>query len=350
MWNPTRRLLFPVQKRSNKIPGALLWSAAAIGKGFPKLEAQSTPVKPNQRSGIVLFSRSLQLGFLFTPSLILFPFWQLHRRFINPKSTWWIKLFVKTLHSAGPVYIKLGQWLSTRSDLVPPDICTHLATLQSECMPHSFEYSKARVEALLNSRKDLYYELQIEELLSGVGAMAQVHRATLINPHNPQSKQTVAVKVLHPSVEEKLGTDLAFISMVGGLLSRLLPGSSYLGIQEEVTSFVNMLQAQISLTTEAHNLQRFHLNFKDDKDNIRVDFPQPLYDLEDEHVLVETFHTGVPLQSLIELQGTPFNSGIAETGVKTIAVIKNFFGRLLKANANVAQLSENDFDRQSLSC
>ena len=319
-----RNLLFPKQPHS-KIPGALLWSATVLcGDVRRNLDTEACLVKMHQPSGIILFSRSLQLGFLFAPSLILFPFWHIHRRFVNHKSLWWIKLFVKTLHLAGPVYIKLGQWLSTRSDLVPPDICTQLATLQSKCIPHSYEYSKSRVENLLKSKEgDIKYQLQMEEVPAGVGAMAQVHRGILFYPHSPHSNQTVAIKVLHPSVEKKLGTDLAFISVIGGWLSYLLPGSSYLGIIEEVESFVNMLQAQTRLDREAHNLQRFHKNFKDDKDKLRVEFPQPLYNLVDGHVLIESFHKGVPLQEIIELQGTAFDSSIAETGVKIIAVIQS---------------------------
>lgn len=180
--------------------------------------------------------------------------------------------------------------------------------------------SSHRIQELLratNHGNETRMELvDIHQIPCGVGAMAQVHEGTLID-HSKGTKERVAIKVLHPAVEERMATDLNFIKAFESFVSALVPGANHLNLKEEIVSFTEMMARQGSLRVEAANLKRFQGNFKDSSD-LSIAFPSPR--LFNEHVLVETFHTGISLQKLIQLKNSPFNEQVSKLGVKSLSV------------------------------
>ncbi|KAJ3036340.1 hypothetical protein HDV00_002813 [Rhizophlyctis rosea] len=233
-------------------------------------------------------------------------------------------MLVHQLEVAGPFFIKLGQWASSRVDILPPEVCEVLAKLQTKVKPHSFHATRKAVEQGLGIAKleDVFEEF--DEVPVGVGAVAQVHRARLrpsapISHPEPTTSPDLgtecAVKVLHPNVESQVSNDLALIQAFGKLIS-YLPGAQYLSIPEELATFAHMMELQLDLSVEADNLDKFNANFGKSGGVEGVIFPRPLRPYVGERVLVETFHRGLSLRMFIEKGPTVFDSKFADMGVR----------------------------------
>ncbi|KAJ3185314.1 hypothetical protein HDU85_001364 [Gaertneriomyces sp. JEL0708] len=254
-----------------------------------------------------------------------FPVWYLkNRRRLEQGGTgrdgpirlWWVHLLGWTLEQSGVLFIKLGQWASSRSDLLPIAICSVLSNLQNRVKPHSFNHTKALVEGLCGvSLSEAFTEF--DEVPVGVGAVAQVYRARL-----PFDDQECAVKVLHPGVEDEIAVDLALAGLFGKLLDRL-PSARYLSIPEEIDTFAKMMWNQLDLTVEANNLIGFAAHFESERN---ISFPRPI--LYNKNVLVETFHHGLLLRTFLENGPTPYDRQIAQIGVSAFLKMilrDNFF-------------------------
>src|SRR6185295_1925224 len=114
----------------------------------------------------------------------------------------------------GPIYVKFGQVLSTRRDLVPLDIADELARLQDRVPPFAPELAVAEIERALRCRiHDVFATFESEAVASA--SIAQVHLATL------HDGREVAVKVLRPGVESAVAKDLALLETAAGLVERL---------------------------------------------------------------------------------------------------------------------------------
>ncbi|KAJ3324672.1 hypothetical protein HDU76_013365 [Blyttiomyces sp. JEL0837] len=248
----------------------------------------------------------------------------------NPTSAdlWWVYLLTTTLETAGPLWIKLGQWASTRSDVIPDSICKVLGRLRSEVKAHSVEETKRRVQKEmgrcsvsgrvegLHGIEDVFDEFDFEPV--GVGAVAQVYRARL-KPQfvtNELSGHTeVAVKVLHPKIEQIIEMDLILLTFFGNLAAWFIPGSKYLAVTEEIQTFSNFMRLQTDLRVEALNLIRFQKNFATAHD-LPVSFPTPITSLVSQGLLVETYHDGVLFNMLLDHSPTPFDEELARTGMR----------------------------------
>ncbi|KNC98649.1 atypical/ABC1/ABC1-C protein kinase [Spizellomyces punctatus DAOM BR117] len=223
---------------------------------------------------------------------------------------------------------ELGQWTSSRTDLIPPEICAVFARLQNRVTPHPFSATRSAVQALYNNvpLDDIFIEFDVDPI--GVGAVAQVHRAVL-NPTDTSPPIECAIKVLHPNVEEQVSIDLALLAAFGAFLN-LFPAAKYLSIPEEIATFDHMMRDQMDMTIEARNLDIFRENFEgqDEKGRRRgvanVTFPKPLK--ASRRVLVETFHHGLLLRSLLDNGPTPYDAQLALIGVSA------FMQMILKDN------------------
>ncbi|KAJ3218635.1 hypothetical protein HDU67_004688 [Dinochytrium kinnereticum] len=290
-----------------------------------------------------LIFRGVYLGVLFTPLALLFPVWYLlwGRRLIQNTdeaplfSYWWIHLLTATLEKAGPLWIKLAQWGSSRSDALPDGICKILGRLRCHVTPHSFEYTRkilGELPGAFGEESLLECFSELEEQPVGVGAVSQVYKATLnkeITKRLNLGDGVVAIKVLHPAVDESIFLDSLILRGFGRFISRLQPSLRYLAVNEELITFSSMIERQLDLRLEARNLDRFGVtlfflfkvtadmnvrrfkrNFE--KENIPVIFPAPVHQLGSRTVLVETFHEGLLLSSFIEANPTVFDEDLSQ--------------------------------------
>ena len=148
--------------------------------------------------------RTLQLTIIFLPCCLLYPI----KAFgCFGHDGWWGGLFKRSLMIAGPIFIKLGQWMSTRRDIYDELLIETLSTLTTESKTHSFALAIKQISALINVNEFKYIDpvpigksiIQIHSL--GSGAIAQVHKGVLKN------NDVVAIKVLHPGIHDQLDTD-----------------------------------------------------------------------------------------------------------------------------------------------
>jgi aarF domain-containing kinase len=231
--------------------------------------------------GISLLIRAVHLTFLFFPATVLAPFTD---SFSVAYRRRWLSLVRRTLEKAGPAFIKWGQWAATRPDLFPSDLCVELAKLHSAAPVHGFAYSKAAIEKAFGRELSEIFET-FEENPVASGSIAQIHRATL---RNNRTGKHVAVKVRHPGVGESIKRDFLLINIVAKA-SNVIPGLSWLRLDESVRQFAVFMMSQVDLSREAAHLSRFIYNFRRWR---HVSFPKPLYPLVHPSVLVETFENG----------------------------------------------------------
>lgn len=187
---------------------------------------------------------------------------------------------------------KLGQWLSTRPDVIPISLCRELACLHDAVPSHSALHTRRQIEeAFGRSPDDLFLQLSEEPI--GSGCVAQVHTALAAD-----GQTRYAIKVLHPEVEQLIAVDLhllrAGVAVLQGALAPLVPGLRWLSLTECVDEFCAFMTSQLDLQVEAANLSTFNANF-DGSDT--VVFPKPVR--VSQRVLVESYLDGVPLSSIL---------------------------------------------------
>jgi predicted unusual protein kinase regulating ubiquinone biosynthesis (AarF/ABC1/UbiB family) len=189
----------------------------------------------------------------------------------------------------GPVYVKLGQLLSTRPDLLPGDYVDALTDLQANVPPVPW----SEVEILI--RQQLRQPL--EEIFAAInpqavaaGSIAQTHRATLKNG------QEVALKVQRPGIDLIVAQDIALIGSLAELASRTNLGQDYdvVGLAEE---FATALQAELDFTQEAGYTDQLRRNLSTSRwyDPTKLVVPEIYWDLTTKKLMVMEWLDGVPL-------------------------------------------------------
>jgi len=163
----------------------------------------------------------------------------------------------RAFEELGPTFIKLGQMLSTREDLLPPEWTAELALLQSNVAPLPYDAIAATVERALGAAPSDVF-LDIEREPSGSASIAQVHRARL-----PDGRPVV-LKVRRPDIEAKVEADLRLLSHVAQLVESELPQARRYQPVRVVDEFRRSLTRELDLAAEARNIERFARHFKDD--------------------------------------------------------------------------------------
>eukprot|EP01039_Chlorochromonas_danica_P002608 gene2610-2851_t len=254
-----------------------------------------------------LFSRCVHLLFNYSPALISSPALLLPSASL--REHWWT-LLVSCIRSGGPCGVKFAQWLSTRPDLFPADLCRRLQALQSyECSrPLSLEAVRAVLSENLGSNwsEELSVDVDSEgrPIVLGEGAVAQVLRGELRLSLSPTaaSKRAVAIKLIRPEVEESIKADLSLILMAIRTLELVLPRLNNLALGDSIEQFQEGLLKQLDMQEEARNLHRFRQNFFNDKTNKKAEitFPEPIPGLVGPKVLVEGLESGPMLRDFVE--------------------------------------------------
>ncbi len=188
------------------------------------------------------------------------------------------------LTELGTTFIKFGQMLSLRPDLVGEDVASELSKLQATVPADPPGVAQRNAEAQLGRPvSELFGSFDAEPFASG--SVAQVHRATLVDG------TAVAVKVLHDGADAKVHEDLELMQAVAGYLENEDPELAQLRPTILVAEFAAMMTAAVDLREELSNLQRFRLNFADEPD---VVIPAPYEDLSRQNVLTMTMISGQP--------------------------------------------------------
>jgi len=164
----------------------------------------------------------------------------------------------------GGVMIKVGQFLSARLDVLPPEITDELSGLQDEVPPVDYEHIRLQTELELGSAIEKVF-LTFEKEPVAAASLGQVHRATLL-PSEAEAMgfENVVVKILRPNIEQIVEVDMSAIRVVGGWLKRYKPVSDRADVPAIVEEFAAVLNAELDYLSEGKNAETFATNFKDD--------------------------------------------------------------------------------------
>ena len=188
------------------------------------------------------------------------------------------------LEELGPTFVKLGQLLATRVDLMPPAWIVELEKLQSHVPSVPFELIEADVVALLN--KPIHEAFaQFEREPFAAASMAQVHRAQLFDGTR------VVVKLRRPGIDKKIEADLRILQHFARLIEHDMPDARRYQPLMMVSYFRRSLRRELDLLMEAHNMMRFIHNFADD-DTVHI--PQVYWDYTHSTMIVQEELVGVP--------------------------------------------------------
>lgn len=196
----------------------------------------------------------------------------------------------RALEELGPIFVKFGQLLSTRSDLIPADMVIELTKLQDRVPPFDSDLAVAQITKALGAHPDKLFE-SFERIPVASASVAQVHFATLKNGH------PVAVKVLRPGVKKSIDQDVALMRMAAGWLEAAWPDGKRLKPKEVVAEFDKYLHDELDLMREAANASQLRRNFAD-SDLLLI--PEMLWDYCSSSVIVMERMQGIPI-SQVEL-------------------------------------------------
>jgi len=163
------------------------------------------------------------------------------------------------LQELGPVYVKFGQILSTRRDLLPLDIADELALLQDQVPPFPGEEARDIIEKALGEPVDtIFASFDTQPLASA--SIAQVHPATL---HD--GRQAV-VKVVRPGIEKQLRKDIDLLKAIAGIAQKFLQGGAKIQPLEVVREFESVVFDELDMQREAANASMLRRNFQGSRD------------------------------------------------------------------------------------
>ena len=213
----------------------------------------------------------------------------------------------RALEELGPVFIKFGQMLSTRRDLLPPDIADELAKLQDNVPAFPAAQSVALIEEALGKPvSELFADFDTEPLASA--SVAQVHTATL------HSGENVVVKVVRPDIEPIIRQDIALMYTLARLVARYLPEGRRLRPVEVVSDYELVILDELDLGREAANASQLRRNFEGSN---LVYVPEVHWDYSCRNVLTMERINGIPVTDMdtLRAKGTDLKL-LGERGVE----------------------------------
>lgn len=211
------------------------------------------------------------------------------------------------LEELGPIFVKFGQALSTRRDLLPPEIADELAKLQDNVPPFPGSVARVLIEKALNKRlEDAFLEFHSEPFASA--SIAQVHAARL------HTGEDVVVKVLRPHMEKKIDRDIAILAMFARGADRYSIDARRFKPKEMVAEFKRVLTHELNLVSEAANTAQLRRNFLNSP---LLYVPEVHWAFVKKNVLVMERVHGVPISDVKTLKEKGVNiKKLAERGVE----------------------------------
>ncbi|NOL49167.1 ubiquinone biosynthesis regulatory protein kinase UbiB [Pelistega europaea] len=208
---------------------------------------------------------------------------RLGRKYTEPRG----QRLREALEHLGPIFVKFGQVLSTRRDLVPLDIADELALLQDKVPPFPSAQAVAMIEKSLGKPlKELYAEFNLTPVASA--SVAQVHEAYLF------TGQKVAVKVLRPGMLAVIEKDLALMRSFASIVQRYIPDGKRLKPKEVVAEFDQYLHDELDLQIEASNCSQLRRNFANPKRAGLLRVPEVFWDYTSRNVFTMEWMEGIP--------------------------------------------------------
>ena len=192
------------------------------------------------------------------------------------------------LDELGPTFVKFGQLLSTRPDIVPPDVLAELRKLQDDVTPFPFAQVEEVVEAELELPIEKLFVEFAEEPIAAA-SIGQVHKAVLPN------ERQVAVKVQRPAAPRQIEADLALLYQAARIVKERVRALDFVDVNQLVDEFARSIRQELDYHHEARNAQAFHRSFAG---HPHVHVPKVFWSYTRERVLTLEFLEGVQLADL----------------------------------------------------
>jgi ubiquinone biosynthesis protein len=191
----------------------------------------------------------------------------------------------------GPTFVKLGQLLASRPDLVPDDFVIEFSKLHAQVNPLSFDVIEGVLKEEFGSQ--LYEHFRsIDPVPIGSASIAQVHKAVLKNG------QTVVVKVQRPGIIQTINEDLNVLYFLAELLEKYIEETAAFNPVGIVDEYFKTLELETNFVVEANNIRRFSQNFANEP---RIRIPRVEFELTTERVLTMEALEGIPLSTDLAL-------------------------------------------------
>lgn len=223
------------------------------------------------------------------------------------------------LEELGPVFVKLGQVLSTRRDLLPDDIGDELTLLQDKVKPFDSALARQEIEKALHQRVDVIFK-HFEDQPIASASIAQVHGAHL------HDGSDVIVKVLRPGILQTIDRDIKLMYVLADVAARILQDGKRLRPREVVAEYDRTIHTELDLVTEATNAVVLRNNFKDSS---TLYIPEIYWDYTRSSVMVQERISGIPIRDVDEMRLLGMDmKKLAEHGVEifyTQVFEHNFF-------------------------
>lgn len=220
----------------------------------------------------------------------------------------------KLLEELGPTFVKAGQILSMRSEILPQSFCDELTKLRTDVEPMD------REEVLSTLRAE--YDTPIEELFDaiddvplGSASVAQVHKARLV------TGETVAIKVQRPHVQEIMAQDISIMRSLAKRSAAVMGDEQFLDLQSVVDELWQSFREETDFLVEARSLEEFRRNNAECR---FVDCPKPYPRLCTEHVVVMDYIEGIPIDKTERLKAEGYD--LSEIGAK---LVDNYTSQML---------------------
>lgn len=219
------------------------------------------------------------------------------------------------LEELGPTFIKLGQIMSTRSDLLSENIITELEKLHDSAPPFPFEDAKACIEYELGEKLEAIF-IDFNEKPLGVASIGQAHLAKL------KDGQQVVVKVQRPSIEKKIEEDINILKDLAWFMDTHTKYGKLYEFSTMVKEFQSILRDELDYRIEGENAELFKVNLSKDK---QIIIPSVYWDYTTRCVLTSEYMDGISLSKIEELERENIDrEAIAK------AISKSIFEQILK--------------------
>lgn len=187
---------------------------------------------------------------------------------VEARDAWAGRCLARLMRRLGATFVKLGQIMSTRPDLLPKPMLRELESLQDHVGPFSFEALRETIEQDFGEPLETLYA-SFDRVPLASASVAQVHAAVL------HGGRRVAVKVRRPDIERLVDFDLGAMRL-GGKLLALVPSMALLSPVESIDEFGRGIRMQLDFTVEADNNRKFRNNFAGDPDVVFPELVDPL--------------------------------------------------------------------------
>ncbi|MBN2100811.1 AarF/ABC1/UbiB kinase family protein [Candidatus Dojkabacteria bacterium] len=255
------------------------------------------------------------------------------------------KYLRKKLENLGPAFIKFGQMLSVRFDLLPSEVCMELQGLLDDGEPFDDEVAKERIEREVGIPiKQLFQKFHEKPIAAA--SIGQVYKAMLKNG------DVVAIKVRRPGVTSKIKKDISIFKKVVRL-AKVFEAVRYYRIPEILEEFEKWTVKELDYMVELGNMEKFRFKYKD---NLDFRIPRPYREYSTSRVLVMEFINGVSLdeimqnkknddEGIVKVKGRTFNTRELIQKCFKVMVIQNFEGGLFHGDPHPANVIVDNDDR-----